>query len=56
MCIFKKRKPLEYKDIECITRFNFFADKDEIRRILDVFVNAVRGYNKKAEKHNGNNL
>lgn len=44
VCIFKKRKPLEYKDIECIIRFNFFAGEDEIRRILNIFADAVQEY------------
>lgn len=45
MCMFKKTKPLEYKDIEYIIRFSFFADNDEVKRILNIFANAIREYN-----------
>lgn len=46
MCIFKRNKPLEYEDIKYFIRFNFFADEDRIRRILNVFVNAIKESNK----------
>lgn len=46
MCIFKKRKLLEYKDIEYSIKF-MFANDDEINRVLNNFVNAVKEWNKK---------
>lgn len=51
----KKSGPIEYKDIEYIIRFNFFAGEDEIKRILNVFVNAVQEYNKEEERGGKNN-
>lgn len=45
MCIFKKIKPLEFKDIEYSMKF-MFADDDEINRVLNNFVNAVKEWNK----------
>lgn len=43
MCMLKRKKPLEYKDIEYSIKF-IFADEDEIKRILDIFANAVLEY------------
>lgn len=54
MCKFRRNKPLKYKDIEYFIRFHFFADEDEIKRILNVFVNAVREYNKEEERGRNN--
>lgn len=53
MCVFNRNKPLEYKDIEYSIKF-IFADEDEIKRILNVFVDAIRGYNKEEERGENN--
>ena len=45
MCIFRKKKPLEYKDIEFSIKF-MMADEVEIKMIIRKFADAVEAHYK----------
>ena len=48
MSLFKKEKPLEYKDIEASIRF-MMASEEEVAKIIKVFADAAEAFNKVVE-------